>query len=217
MFQRLALQPLAPYFCPGIVPNLSGVNLSQPKHPAIAFYAGTGYKALNAALTRGAADSLAPKQQQYLEDLCAIIVQAKRRLPQTIYRGIKPSANIETYFKLKVGDTVQKPAFMSTSDDFAVAEDFAGRAGIILDLRVAPGSRALNIFSQGEEEWLFPPQSYYKIKKISDVQGRLTIEGVLFTAPQFQKPHYAEEGQPAAAATQFTGRVWTELPNEAIR
>lgn len=91
----------------------------------------------------------------------------------TFYRGVRGEF-ADKLNSMKIGDTFTEKSFMSTSSDFSVAENFAGKEGIIMKIN-SKGGVGKSIFVEssefgGESETLFNVNSKLKlIKKTGNI------------------------------------------------
>lgn len=82
------------------------------------------------------------------------------------YRGVRGEF-ADKLNSMKIGDTFTEKSFMSTSSDFSVAENFAGKEGIIMKIN-SKGGPGKSIFIEssefgGESETLFNVNSKLKL------------------------------------------------------
>lgn len=100
-----------------------------------------GYSAINNALRRG--DDIDPGLKARIDTLETAISKSKFESDQTIYRGFSLDR------KLKVGDIVENPNFMSTSRELDVSLEFAnsgsGKNYYLLEMSEIKGSPMLDI------------------------------------------------------------------------
>lgn len=109
---------------------------------AMLFYKSDGgYSAINNALRRG--DDINPGLKARIDTLETAISKSKFESDQTIYRGFSLDR------KLKVGDIVENPNFMSTSRELDVSLEFAnsgaGKNYYLLEMSEIKGSPMLDI------------------------------------------------------------------------
>lgn len=93
----------------------------------------------------------------------------------TVYRGIDDDA---VGSSLRIGDTFRDNGFVSTTDDFTVGRDFAGRLGsptttqnkTFYTIRTTPSTaqRTVVAGNKSESEWILPPGSEFTVRGISE-------------------------------------------------
>lgn len=160
-------------------------NLSKSEREALSEYTQGGYLSINCNLAEG----IVP---EYTESINKSINKYTIDSNIISYRG----TNEKYYKNYKVGDIFEGKVFYSTSVNYDQAKIFAdditeysddGSRGIILEIKVPKGSKALYIgkntdykpdgFTVNEYELLLSNKSKYKIEKIKD--DKITLEMIL--------------------------------------
>lgn len=99
---------------------------------------------------------------------------------QLVYSGTDMSR--AALRNLEPGSIYEYPAFLSTTTDESVADEFcrlpderdSGRAAVLYEIELSPESRALDIskiWNDGEEEILFPLKTKFVVQQIREVGG----------------------------------------------
>lgn len=101
-------------------------------------------------------------------------------MERVVYSGTDMS--LAALHELQPGSVYEYPAFLSTTTDEDVADEFisvpdessSNRAGVLYEIELAPESNALDIgkiLKDGEAEILFPPKTKFVVREVSEVNG----------------------------------------------
>ena len=120
-------------------------GLDQSHKDAIKEYTGNMYTTVNQALRKGKPVPAADRKEMKLVD--EAFSKAKTTEPMEVYRGIGPM-DADRFAGLKVGDTFEDKAFVSTSTDKDTADNFSrGDNPTIMHIQVPKGSKAISVDS----------------------------------------------------------------------
>jgi ADP-ribosyltransferase exoenzyme len=157
------------------VPQLKNMNEAELK--SLLFYTFDGYSDLTHALLKTKTDYLVWKEPI----LC--LFSALNKLPatgvKTLYHG-KKTPLVEVSVRWKVGGVYQPKGFLSTSENIAVAQDFAfdnlqktqNTIPVVLTLQAQSGRSLIGISRfKTEREILFLPYVSFKITKVEKKIG----------------------------------------------
>lgn len=148
-------------------------SLDPKEFKAIEKYADHHFEAINGALRK---DNPGGRQASTIKALDSAMDRTALPEDVTVFRGVRPGKLAED---LKVGDTVEDKAYLSTSFHRAVAEKFAH--GAMLEVRVPKGSKGIPmdaVFdggSRGEHELMLPRGSSLKVLSVRQTGGKRHI------------------------------------------
>lgn len=201
-----------PYYFTNVTPVLESGNPTKCEK----YYYGTGYTQLNNALQNVGGytlEGLDLTRRQYLEDLI-VQIQVEAKHLDGLYRGVSNSVAVDKYFKMQVGDTFVKDAFMSTSTNELTSKSFAnwnlvGTRSVMIYFDVPADVKGMFITEMGEKEQLFPPRSGWTITSIEDSEDGMKrkIFARLFVDPAFKTLNKSGKTIKTISELSTTGRI----------
>jgi hypothetical protein len=136
------------------VPLTDVETLPSTQRAGVASYMEDGYGSINRALRRtGPVDD---QIQSWIGDIDRLMGDSSVEANVVVWRGISAAGDVLS--ELKVGDVLIDDAFMSTSFDRGIAEDFVGSRSarpdqsMLLRILVGNGSRARSLYSPESDE-----------------------------------------------------------------
>lgn len=163
--------------------------VSRTSNPTLNSYVGNGYKRINTALREGRETSSIKK----LRKLFTPTTQEYR-----VYRGIRTSGFADAA-ALDAGDTFVTSGLTSTARSPATSLSFAGTDGVLFQIRVPQGTRAI-ITNSGETEMILDHSTKIRITGKHEVGGgeliqrEMVLGGKTYPA-RYSKPRIVYEGE----------------------
>ena len=136
--------------------------------------------------------------EELIAHLDASIKKGVLRERKPLYRGVNITrakeefgADLESTYDLKVGDTLNDPAFLSTSDEYDQAETFSmggghkyerepGHIGVVIEYDLPPGFH-MNLIEGGEGEHLLGRDIPFRVVRRTDKPGLDGTNTILLT------------------------------------
>lgn len=213
----------------------AGVTVEQMpsvEDAVIQYTNGSGmYSSVNTSLReRDWFDGLRPKKQQEIVDVVSgldVAIDAAPAIDEKIivYRGFKREG-LKQFDDASIGTVITDEGFMSTSFDRRVAERFAGKDGIVVEIEIRPGTKGLipNAYrgelpagQVGEAELILQRGSRIEVlsKRNGQIIARVQPQGevVPFRMPQVRgvgqplNPTVLDDLRPAIALTDNESRL----------
>ena len=154
---------------------------------AVESYAGIHYESIN-NYWRGSYKPPTGEGEVFVMEVTAVVDHeiAMNKLSETttLYRGIS-HGNLAANAEKLVGRTIDSPAFVSTSIDRNIAEQFArGQSGSLFVITAPAGTSALSMnsireFESKEKEYLLPRNQKFRVDRVERQNGRPIIHATV--------------------------------------
>jgi hypothetical protein len=152
--------------------------VNMPTNPFVKEYSGNSYTRVNKFL-RGSDKKLtlkswaSPKNKKYkigrlIKEVSSSLMNHPLPRSVTVYRGLSKKI-AKTMENLKVGETFIEKGFLSTSFGRSIAQSWAGKKGLVMEIHAPKGSPGIWIgqlaFTTEEDEVLFDAGAHLVLKK----------------------------------------------------
>lgn len=154
-----------------------GATITTRERAEVYHYTNQGYLDINEVLRAGEVN-----QSKYLRDsvelIDSAIAKSETQKEFNVFRGINSAEFIKSLETLQPGETITDAGFVSTSQSYLAASQYAGKSQPVLDIRMPAGSRALYVEGisaskgEGEEEYILPRDSVLRYRgKVGEETG----------------------------------------------
>lgn len=154
-----------------------GATITTRERAEVYHYTNQGYLDINEVLRAGEIN-----QSKYLRDsvelIDSAIAKSETQKEFNVFRGINSAQFIKSLETLRPGETITDAGFVSTSQSYLAASQYAGKSQPVLDIRMPAGSRALYVEGisaskgEGEEEYILPRDSVLRYRgKVGEETG----------------------------------------------
>lgn len=145
--------------------------IDRSSSAALDSYVGSGYKGINAALRSG--DEISNFMQSKIDDINALMSPVEQDF--IVYRGIDPKYLSKSEFK--AGEVLTSSGFTSTSRSPYTSLYFSENGGIMFQMRMKKGTKAL-ITNPYEAELILPHGTQFRVIREVKIADKSTLAGV---------------------------------------
>lgn len=151
-------------------------SLTADERKAVRFYTNTGFIGMNRILRDGVTDD--PHQDLYekiIGNATSALMRSKAPCDMSVVRDV--DSDQSKYFEGNEGSTYHQKAFSSTTiDPDPDGVGFKREDGVTMHIKVPKGTPGAymeheDLSPKGEHEWLIPPNSRFRVDKISKRGG----------------------------------------------